>query len=193
MQERHFQVEEVWCDVQILFAKIRKAAMQGTEVVIIDHLGLIPFHRSKGMSEAKAIGVFVTNPLKRLAAELGIKIVLLVQMNREGQKAEKFPKLWHLRDSGEIEQDASIVLMLWSDKSLKDDEAARAKVREDSGVVAAGDMFSEDFNLIRIGVEKNRNGALSHEWAKFYGDHFEYEYFAGGANIFTPKQGELLS
>ena len=30
--------------------------MNGTEIVVIDHLGLIPFKRSSGMSEAKAIG-----------------------------------------------------------------------------------------------------------------------------------------
>jgi replicative DNA helicase len=177
LRKRNLFIEEVWCDINILMAKIRKAALQGVEICVIDHLGLIPYKRTKGMNEAKAVGVMVTNPLKRLAAELGIKIVLLVQMNREGQKSEHFPKLYHLRDSGEIEQDASIVLMLWSDKALRDDEAAKMRIREQSGVLGPEDMFKDDFNLVRVGIEKNRNGALSHAWAKFHAEFFKYSYF----------------
>jgi len=97
-------------------------------------------------------------------------------MNREGQKSDSFPKLYHLRDSGEIEQDAAIVLMLWSDKGLLGEEGTRARIREQSGVIPEEDLFSEDFNLVRIGVEKNRNGALGHVWAKFTGARFSYEY-----------------
>jgi replicative DNA helicase len=188
LRTRQLVVEEVWCDVQILMAKIRKAAMQGTEIIVIDHLGLVPFKRNKQMAEAKAIGVQVTNPLKRLAAELGIKIVLLVQMNREGQKSDNFPKLYHLRDSGEIEQDASVVLMLWSDKSLRDDEGARGRIREQSGVLTQDELFSDDFNLIRIGVEKNRNGALGHAWARFVGENFKYTYYNADGSTSEDKR-----
>jgi replicative DNA helicase len=187
LRSRKLDIEEVWCDVGILMAKIRRAAMAGTEVVVIDHLGLVPFNRNKGMSEAKAIGVMVTNPLKRLASELGIKIVLLVQMNREGQKSDSFPKLYHLRDSGEIEQDAAIVLMLWSDKGLLGDEGTRGRIREASGVIPECDLFSEDYNLIRIGVEKNRNGALGHQWAKFTGNRFSYEYLNSDGSSSSDK------
>lgn len=56
----------------------------------------------------------ITGGLKALAKDLGIAVVLLAQLNREVEKtANKRPELSHLRDSGEIEQDADLVLLLF--------------------------------------------------------------------------------
>ena len=49
---------------------------------------------------------------------MGIPIVLLAQLNREAAKDEGAPQLYHLRDSGSIEQDADVVLMLEQDRKL---------------------------------------------------------------------------
>ena len=56
----------------------------------------------------------------RLAKSCGIPVVLLCQLNRDSAKDEKEPQLYHLRDSGSIEQDADIVLMLERDKNKED-------------------------------------------------------------------------
>jgi replicative DNA helicase len=174
LQSRKLKVQEVWCNANTLFAKIRREAQQGAEIVIVDHLGLIPYGKVQE-NDAKAIGKYVTNPMKRLASELGITIILLVQLNREGQR-DGFPKLYHLRDSGEIEQDGSVVLMLWSEKSIRDDWGSRVKVREQSNIVAEEELMDDSFYAVRIGVEKNRNGQLGEAWAKFYGANFRYVY-----------------
>ena len=176
LRTRQLSIEEVWCDVGTLMAKIRKSAKDGVEIVILDHLGLINFPRPKGMNEAKAIGVFVTNPLKRLAAELGIIIVLLVQFNREGQRDGGFPKLYHLRDSGEIEQDAAIVLLLWSERLIENEWGKRVTLREKSGIVDEADSLDSSFYLFRVGVEKNRNGKLDEVYCKYRGENFDFEY-----------------
>ena len=176
IKKRNLKVEEVWCNNQTLFAKIRREAQAGTDIVIIDHLGLVPFDRTGGMNEAKAVGVQVTNPLKRLASELGIIIVLLVQLNREGQRDAGFPRLYHLRDSGEIEQDASVVLTLWSERSIKDDWGRRVTLREKSGIVSQEENLSDDFYLFRVGVEKNRNGKLDESYALYRGDIFSFDF-----------------
>jgi replicative DNA helicase len=175
LKHRNLKVAEVWCNANTLMAKIRREVQQGAEIIIVDHLGLIPYNRPKNMTEAKGIGVFITNPLKRLASELGITIILLVQLNREGQR-EGFPKLYHLRESGEIEQDASVVLMLWSEKSIRDDWASRIKVRENSGIIGESETMDDAFYLVRIGVEKNRNGQLGEAYCKFYGNTFSYVF-----------------
>jgi replicative DNA helicase len=57
----------------------------------------------------------MTRGLKGLARELKIPVVVLCQLNREADKAEK-PKLSHLRESGAIEQDADCVLLLSNDQ-----------------------------------------------------------------------------
>ena len=54
----------------------------------------------------------VTKGLKRLAKTCGIPIVLLCQLNRASASEGRPPALYDLRDSGSIEQDADIVLML---------------------------------------------------------------------------------
>ena len=175
LRSRKLKIEEVWCDINVLMSKIRKEASQGAEICIVDHVGLIGFHQPKNMNSAKAIGKFITNPLKNLAAELGIIIVILVQLNREGQK-EDFPKLYHLRDSGEIEQDASLVLMLWSENALLGNTAKRITARENSKILT--DEECQDFGdkiLIRVGVEKNRNGRTGEHYLLYHGPTFSYE------------------
>lgn len=54
----------------------------------------------------------MTKRIKRLAKSLGIPIVLLCQLNRASASENRAPQLFDLRDSGSIEQDADIVLML---------------------------------------------------------------------------------
>ena len=175
LKSRKLKVEEVWCDIGTLMSKIRREASNGAEVIVIDHLGLIPYNMPKGLNSAKAIGKMLTNPLKNLASELNIIIVVLVQLNREGQK-EEFPKLYHLRDSGEIEQDASVVVMLWSERVLIGNDAKRIAIREQSGILDENEC--KDFGdtvLIRAGIEKNRNGIVGHRFLLYHGDTFTYE------------------
>ena len=54
----------------------------------------------------------ITGTLKSLAKRLKIPIVILSQLNREQDREKRSPKLYDLRDSGSIEQDSDIVLML---------------------------------------------------------------------------------
>lgn len=172
ISSRNLKVEDVYCPVGQLMAKIRAEVMTGAEVIFIDHIGLIPFERRGNMNESKAVGVNITNPLKRLASELGVVIVILVQLNRAGQTGS-YPKLYHLRDSGEIEQDATVVFMMWSDKSLETD-GDRYGARIESELFNPDEARSDAYNLIRVGVEKNRNGRLFHKEFKFRGETFDY-------------------
>lgn len=82
-------------------------------VAFIDYLGLIKGGGSaKDMTNAQRIGE-ITKALKIAAKRCNIPIVLLCQLNREKEKGSKrAPELTDLRDSGEIEQDADVVLML---------------------------------------------------------------------------------
>lgn len=80
------------------------------DVAFIDYLGLIqgtnprqPLYQAIGERTAK---------LKHIAKECRIPIVLLCQLNRELEGENRSPELYDLRDSGSIEQDSDIVLML---------------------------------------------------------------------------------
>ena len=71
--------------------------------------------RTKGQLRYEQLGE-ITQSLKQLAKELKIPVILLAQLSRESEKnaADKEPQLWHIKESGSAEQDADIVLLLWS-------------------------------------------------------------------------------
>jgi replicative DNA helicase len=80
-------------------------------VVFVDYLQLITTRER----EANANYQFgaISKRLKALAGELGVIVVLLSQLNRDLEKREsKWPTLADLRDSGELEQNADVVLFV---------------------------------------------------------------------------------
>jgi replicative DNA helicase len=98
-----------WSTVE---AAIRDAVrLNGATSVIIDHVLLIQKPElGKGSNDA-ACWLFLSRSIKKLAGELGICIVPLCQLNRQGAEGE--PKLSDFRDSGGWEEDAVAVLMIW--------------------------------------------------------------------------------
>ena len=81
----------------------------GLRLLIVDYLGLMHGTNHKD-NRTTQLGE-VTRSLKELAKELGITVLLLAQLNREVEKrVDQLPMLSDLRDCGEIEQDADIVL-----------------------------------------------------------------------------------
>ncbi len=86
---------------------------EGLALVVIDYLGLIAASgRYKGQ-RVNEVGE-ITRSIKSLAKELNVPIVLLCQLNRavEGRD-DKRPQLGDLRISGDIEQDADVVLLIY--------------------------------------------------------------------------------
>lgn len=101
----------------------------GLDMVIIDHLNYIG---SEGKSENRTNEVRkITAALKGLAKELDIPVICLCQLSRGLEsRSEKRPELSDLRESGTIEQDADIVLLLYRDGYYtKDDGDDSAELR----------------------------------------------------------------
>lgn len=125
--------------------------------VFIDYLGLISgtgAYKNNKVYEVQEI----TSGLKELAKELDIPIIILSQLNRAvDNRPNKTPNLSDLRDSGSIEQDADIVIMIHReeyylekviiDETDKDYNLWEQKLRDSRGKV---DVI----------VQKNRNGRI---------------------------------
>lgn len=82
-------------------------------MIVVDYLTLMDIPQVKGERWDQSVGR-VTRNAKRIAEEMDCVFNMLAQLNREGDSQE--PTLRHLKDSGDIEQDADIVEMLWEDK-----------------------------------------------------------------------------
>ena len=83
---------------------------KGIKLVVIDYLQLIPFNSVK-MGKADGIA-YISQKVKQIALENDVAVILLSQLNREGARADR-PDLYHLKDSGSIENDADIVLLMY--------------------------------------------------------------------------------
>lgn len=100
-------------DLRDIVARITVLNKQGKcDVAFIDYLGLISQAQADSKTPLYQVIGQITGTLKATAKSLRIPIVLLCQLNREAAKQNKSPQLYNLRDSGAIEQDADVVLML---------------------------------------------------------------------------------
>lgn len=138
-------------EIGIRIAALRKK--MEVRVVAIDYLKFLKAtDRYKGQ-RVYEVGE-ITAGLKEIAKEQGVCIVLLCQLNRgvEGQ-SDKRPDLQHLRESGDIESDADVVMFLYRE----------AYYIERSPEYRAGNVDAQaEFSAARTKLEciiaKNRNG-----------------------------------
>lgn len=140
-------------------AKIRR--LGGVDCVIIDYLGLI---RSSTRAENRVNEVTeITKSLKSMAKDLNIPIICLAQLSRgtEARGKSHRPQLADLRESGSIEQDADIVLMLYREdyyKGEKDDDKD-------------GSQEQQEVNTVSVIVAKNRHGSTGDVNFAWDGEH----------------------
>lgn len=84
------------------------------DVIIIDYMQLIVPQSSRNSTRASEVGE-ISRGLKAIATDFNIPVIALSQLNRDSEKLKnKEPSLADLRESGDIEQDASVVLMMWN-------------------------------------------------------------------------------
>lgn len=147
------------------------------KILYIDYLQLIDTPDIKGEIRERQVAK-LSRGLKLLAMELKIPIVLLAQLNR-GSEAEKDkkPKLYHLRESGAIEQDADVVLLLHRDfmSGIKE----RAMIENN---IHIGNTSTE--NDADIIVAKWRDGMLGEYKIGFNGSRMEFyepDYVSSGS------------
>ncbi len=107
-------------DINDIVAKIKlHKAKHGLDIVFIDYMQLIKSHQKVREQEI----AHISRTLKLLAKELGITIIALAQLSRETEKrGDKKPMLSDLRESGQIEQDADIVLFPFRPAYYSDDK-----------------------------------------------------------------------
>jgi len=103
-------IDDTTCDLDAICARIALYQRRnGIEWAAIDHIGLIRTERFNSRNEQMG---HVSWTLKRLAKRLGIPIIALSQLSRRSEQDGRRPRADDLRDSGNIEQDADVIVML---------------------------------------------------------------------------------
>ena len=120
-----------------LRSKVRRhKSRHELDLVIVDYMQLMS---TPGRSESRQVEIAeISRSIKSIARELRVPVVALSQLSREAERDEEgMPKLFHLRESGAIEQDADVVIML-----------SRATSKE----------LEDPENIIHVNIAKQRNG-----------------------------------
>ncbi len=125
---------------------------EGLDLIVVDYLQLMSGTES-GRFENRTLEIAsISRGLKLLARELNVPILALSQLNRAKDQAGEFapPRLSHLRESGALEQDADIVLLLHRPRQ------GRGGQKEDAPEAGPGEDMGPPIR--QVIVAKNRNG-----------------------------------
>ncbi len=140
-------------------AKARRIyARRKLGLIIVDYLQLLNGSDSKMPREQQVAEV--SRGLKAMAKELDLPVIVLSQLNRSSEKENRTPRLSDLRESGSIEQDADVVIMLSRPKDKDSD-----------------DRFQTATNMADLIVAKQRNGPVGDLKLTFIQEITRFENF----------------
>jgi replicative DNA helicase len=120
-------------------AQIRAQAMRqqmetGLDYIMVDYLGLVTVPGTHGRYEQVSESARF---FKNLAKELDVPVIVACQLNRGLEsRADKRPMMSDLRDSGEIEEAANVILGLYRDDHYNPDTSERPNIGEIIGLKA---------------------------------------------------------
>ena len=128
------------------------------DLIVIDYIGLIaPEASSRQQNRNLELGA-ISRGIKAMAKELDIPVIVLAQLNRSIEtRSTKKPQMSDLRDSGEIEQDADIIMIAHRDA---DSDLGRSGVTE-------------------IDVVKHRHASVGHCLLQHQGEFARFVNYAG--------------
>jgi len=129
-------------------------------LLVIDYIQLMSGNR-QGENRTTEVSE-ISRSIKSLAKELQVPIVALSQLSRKvEERTDKRPMMSDLRESGAIEQDADVILMMYREEYYKPD--------------------TPDKGIAEVIIGKQRNGPTGTVRLAFLGEYTRFENLAGGA------------
>lgn len=133
-------------------AMLRERKKDNIKFLVVDYLQLM---QAPGQTRSEQIGA-LSRGMKQIAKDFDIAVLLLSQLSRKvEERADKRPINSDLRESGEIEQDADVIMFAYRDEVYKPD--------------------TQDKGIAEILVTKNRNGPLGVVRTAFRGEYTRFD------------------
>ncbi len=144
----------------------------GLSLVVVDYLQLM---RGIGENRTQEVGS-ISRGLKALAKELDVPVILLSQLNRNVEsRTDRRPIMADLRESGDVEQDADVILMLYRDEYYHEDGPWKG--------------------LCEVLIRKQRGGPTGTTVLTFRPEITRFGDYSGSipSNTFVPKGGKVVT
>lgn len=130
-----------------------KSENESLDLIIIDYVQIISSHRNV-QNRAQELAE-ISRQLKVLALELDVPIIVLSQLNRDVEsRSDKRPNIADLRESGALEQDADVIMLLYRDEYYN--------------------SKSTDIGMVEVNIAKNRNGVTQVSKLSFEKDYTKF-------------------
>lgn len=124
-------------------------------LLVVDYLQLLTGSGKAGNNRTNEV-TEITGGLKALAKELNIPVIALSQLSRDVEAREPpRPQMRDLRESGSIEQDADVVVLLYREEYYLKEKEPKAGTEAHTAWLSAMDRASGIADII---IPKNRNG-----------------------------------
>ena len=173
---KEFQQAHLWVDdtsglsINQIRAKARRLKMRNhLHLIVVDYLQLISGD-AKALSRENQISD-ISRGLKAMAKELDVPVIVLSQLNRDSEKERRDPRLSDLRESGAIEQDADVVMLLGKHRKGED-------IRESDQDFQKEEQ-AEDYEPIKLLLAKQRNGPTGNVELAFRRKYTRFEILQG--------------
>ncbi len=142
------------------------------QLLIVDYLQLMQFPLGQSESRQQEVSS-ISRSLKSLARELDLPVLVLSQLNREAESRDnRKPRLSDLRESGAIEQDADLVMLIMRPGAYPD-------------------LIEKDPDLEKIvfvNIAKQRNGPTGEKKLVFLPDYTRFEDFTDQEDIYDTQE-----
>ncbi len=159
--------------------KVRRCAYElyekgGIDLIAIDYIQLMEVQNPNARINRQEEISRISRGLRQMAAELKIPILVLTQLNRsstkgtmiKGKKVRQEPTMSEARESGSIEQDANIFML------LHDPDESEMRNEEEKDTYK--NLKAQGYQMMRIIIDKNRQGKRGRVTLAFDGDHMRF-------------------
>lgn len=153
--------------IQDIYSKIKKILIEQKNIglIVLDYLQLMQNPKFKIESRVQEISQ-ITRALKNIAREFQVPIIVLSQLSRSVEnRINKRPVLSDLRESGSIEQDADLVLMLYRSSYYDSTSLVNIDVNK---------VKENSIELTEIIIAKQRNGPIGTIKLNFDVEHAKF-------------------
>ncbi len=166
-----------------LVTKCRKLKKSEPDLglIVVDYIGLVTTSL-KTKAESRQLEIqTISQTLKKMALELEVPVLAVAQLNRNVESRGGEPQLSDLRESGSLEQDADIVLMLHENK-LGESTSTNKSIfeKQDEKVQQAQQEIAQkdggpDTKIVNVLVVKNRSGKCGKVPLLFRKDYCKFD------------------